>query len=215
MVTIPYEGLPRREHAMVGIQSGQEYLAEHPLTRVLSKLGLTNEQLSMIRFSPNNDGLPFDLWPIRCPSDIPDPAMSLLKPYCALRLLILDDHVLSGHKENAWQLVADALSSPIFIRERQRTIAQMPRIIVTQDGKTMCEFVTEFALKPEHENQPAKRVWELFFEELDRLGMLTSETKKQHPFDEYEYYDMKGNKRPIRFKYFSTLLSEARNQKST
>jgi hypothetical protein len=86
-----------------------EYLAQHPLTLHLKKLGLTDSQLAGVRFKQNDDD--FSDWPVialekdsseRWPVDL----LNIRHAWCALRWLILDNPPDSRDKRDAWDCVA-------------------------------------------------------------------------------------------------------------
>lgn len=92
------------------VETPEGYLARHPITLELKRLGMTDDQLQVLQFSPRRDELPFDLWPIRGPADdVPPLAINLFKAYCALKWLTLDNPPFSRDREDAWRCVGDVM----------------------------------------------------------------------------------------------------------
>jgi hypothetical protein len=103
----------------------EKMLSEHPLTIELKRRGLTDEQLLEFHFLGNNGGHPFDLWSFTWPEGLSTEALSLVKPFCALKWLLLDEPPSSRDTDDAWRLVADFLAAPLVAKgistaERQR-----------------------------------------------------------------------------------------------
>jgi hypothetical protein len=80
----------------------EELLASLPITRELKRLGVTDEQLRTLHFASSGRGYPFDEWPV-LGSDVPADAIPLLKPYCTLKWLLLEDPPPSRDRDDAWQ----------------------------------------------------------------------------------------------------------------
>jgi hypothetical protein len=89
----------------------EEFLETHELTKELQHRGATLAQLSHCRFWGTNQNDQFDAWSFTWPEDLPPSALSLVKPFCALRWLVLDDPSSSRDKDDAWRLVSDVLRS--------------------------------------------------------------------------------------------------------
>jgi hypothetical protein len=139
--------------ATQSLQSPVEYLAGHELTQELRRQGVTDQQLEAIRFWSNNVGWPFEQWSFTWANGTPETAIPLMKAYCALKWLILNDPPGSRDKDDAWRLVGETLIAPIYksgleYRHAQSQRARRPRGRLTDDGKTMPEVVRQLALKP-------------------------------------------------------------------
>jgi hypothetical protein len=137
--------------ATQSLQSPVEYLAGHELTQELRRQGVTDQQLEAIRFWSNNVGWPFQQWTFTWANGTPETAIPLMKPYCALKWLILDDPPGSRDKDDASRLVGETLIAPVYeaglkYRHTQSERARGPRGRLTGDGKTMSEVVHRLAL---------------------------------------------------------------------
>ncbi len=154
--------MTRKKRASTQVPS--EYLQTHELTRMLEVLGVTNEQLQGMRFTPTNKERPFDQWSVTFLGSTPPETISLVKAYCALKWLILDNPSSSRDKDDAWRLVSETLAAPTFkIGENtscsQSERAKRPRGKITDDGKTLGQVIRELALKPEYRRDTARDLW--------------------------------------------------------
>jgi hypothetical protein len=100
-------------------QSPHEYLSQHEISREMLRLGVSKAQLDAIKFRSAR-GLAFDYWSLYCPNKIPESAIPLLKAYCTLKWLTLEDPPYSRDKEDAFRLVRD-----VTIAVRDVTIAPL------------------------------------------------------------------------------------------
>src|SRR5579862_8649047 len=117
---------------MPDTQPPEEYIASHEITLQLKRLGVTDGQLEAIRFRPNPKGRPFDQWSFTWGTGTPLTAITLMKAYCALKWLILENPEHSRDKDDAWHLVSVTVAAPIYRtgikhKEAQRLRAKKPR----------------------------------------------------------------------------------------
>jgi hypothetical protein len=96
----------------------EQYLETHDLTRMLTSLGVTEEQRRGMRFRRKEADFPFDLRSFAFPDDLPGKAIFLVKAYCALKWLTLEDPSYSRDKEDAWRLVGETMAASIFAKTR-------------------------------------------------------------------------------------------------
>jgi hypothetical protein len=215
--TNAWRSMPVNASAIQSSQSPEEYLAGHELTQELRRRGLTDQQLEATRFWDNNAGWPFQQWSFTWANGTPVTAIPLMKPYCALRWLILDDPPGSGDKNDAWRLVSETLFAPIYkshleYRNAQSKRARRPRGRLTDDGPTMPKVVRRLALKPERRDDTARELWPHLVAELDDLGLAPQSTDSIEFRNSFCTYDFKDGRKQITFGQFANLVSGARSK---
>jgi hypothetical protein len=198
-------------------QSPEVYLAGHELTQELRRKGLTDQQLEAIRFWGNNVGWPFQQWTFTWANGTPETAIPLMKPYCALKWLILDDPPGSRDKDDAGHLVDETLIAPVYeaglkYRHAQSERARRPRGRLTDDGPTMPEVVHRLALKSERRNDTARELWPNLYAELDELRLDPQLTDSPELRKSFYTYDFKNGQKRITFGQFANLVSGARSK---
>lgn len=93
------------------------YVSDHRITRELRRSGATEEQLESVQFFKTR-GRPFSEWSfIHCGPALPEEALSLVKPYCALKWLVIKEPPTSRDTEDAWLSVAVA-EADLALREQ-------------------------------------------------------------------------------------------------
>jgi hypothetical protein len=155
----------------VDIQAPAEYIATHDLTLQLKRLGVTDGQLEAMRFRPNQNGCPFDQWSFTWGPGTPIKVISLIKAYCALKWLILENPEYSRDRDDAQHHVSVTMAAPIYRlgikhKETQRLRARKPRRKITEDGVSTDNIIERLALSPEHLDETARELWGHFFHEL-------------------------------------------------
>lgn len=119
-------------------------LAEHLLTAELKRRGLTDGQLAQCQFfHAVNAGVPFDNWVFRCPADISAARHEMVKAFCALRWLLLEDPPASRDTDDAWKLVAKVYDEQPAMEGRAR--AEVLRKNQKKGGARRREAATERA----------------------------------------------------------------------
>src|SRR4029077_20719454 len=159
----------------------QVYLNEHELTLQLRALGTSTEQLEAMRFAWSNQSWPFEQWTFTWLDGTPEKAVPLIKAYCALKWLILENPPGSADKDAAWRLVTETLAAPVHalgleFRASQASRARKPRGKLF-DGRTLGEIIVELALRTELRDETALGLWPKFYGELDRLTLNPEETR--------------------------------------
>jgi hypothetical protein len=197
----------------------QHCVATHPITLELTKRGITEEQLAAIRFRGRNRELPFDQWSFTWGNDMPPQAIPFIRPYCALKWLILDNPTYSRDKEDAWRYLNDIMIAPLAAlglkhKKAQKRRAQQSRGRVTDDGQTIKQIVERLVRSPEHTEKSTRDLWPPFFAVLDELDLdpkevMHSDRRKQR----YEYL-FGDTRRKISYGQFANLVCEIRPQKS-
>jgi hypothetical protein len=125
-----------------------------------------------LHFSSSGSGYPFDEWPV-LGSDVPRNAIPLLRPYCTLKWLLLEDPPPSRDRDDAWQYItmmesADLVEAGLNAKKAQQARARKPRVKL-YDGTTINEIIADLALSPEHRDQTAEELWPHFFARLEAL----------------------------------------------
>ena len=95
---------------MMKQHSPSDHLNQHPLTVEMLRLGVTPAQLEAIDFRANNKGWPFDQWSFRFPIGVPRDAIGLIKAYCALKWIVLQDPPATPERSDAWDLIQCTLT---------------------------------------------------------------------------------------------------------
>lgn len=205
---------------MTSLMTPTEYLERHPVTLTLKKFGVTDAQLAAIRFSGFNGEWPFDLWSFRGPENLPPKAISHIKPYCALKWLIIENPPHSREKEDAWRLVNDAQAAPVFAigvraKAKRQLVLRKSRGKITDDGRTLAQIIKTLALNPDHRDLRAKELWGHLFAELDRLKLAPEEVPHPTSLEKcfYKYGPYKSRKQ-LTYKRFSNAVSNHRRKKS-
>ena len=202
-------------------QTPSQYLEEHGLTRKLTCLGVTVEQLQSMRFSPSSDGWPFDQWTVQWHGDIPNSAREYVKAYCALKWLILEDPADSRDKDDAWRLVNEVIAAPLVAvgvgtKAAQSRRAKKPRGKVTSGGDTLDQLIEKLAARPQYRAQTAKDLWPRFFAVLNDEGLDPKEIiEDPSSLSKYAYeYDFGDGRKKITFGRFANIVSRARAARS-
>jgi hypothetical protein len=200
---------------MTGSMMPEAFLNEHQLTSWLRRLGVSAEQLEAMRFSWLNRGWPFEQWTFTWLDGTPAQAISLVKAYCALKWLILEDPPGSADKDAAWRLIAETLAAPVHalgleFRRSQSRRASRPRGKLA-DGRTLNQVIAELALSPEHRDETALELWPHLYAELDRLTLNPEERRDPNAYT----YDYRDRRKTITFGQFANVVSKSRRtQKS-
>jgi len=200
--------------------SPAQLVNEHPITRRLKALGLTEEQLLAIRFKTTNQDCPFDQWSFTWADGTPPGGIPLFKSYCALKWLMLEAPPASRDKDDAWREIALIEAAPTFeIGERtkaaQQKRAQKPRGKIDDKGTTICQLVETLALKAEYRALSTKELWPHFSPLLEEHGLAPKETSHSTDLKKLGYeYEVLGKKKRISFGSFANAVSKARNKKS-
>ena len=157
--------------------SPAEYIGSHSITLQLLRLGATREQLGHIRFSDNNARWPFGLWSFRASGDIPTSVelIRLLKPYCTLKWLFLEDPPYSRDREDAERYISELTISPDLLiaqdyRAAQTRKAKSLRVKVGDRGERIHEIIESLVFCPEHREMSSKELWPHFFDRLSSIG---------------------------------------------
>ena len=208
---------------MANSETPNQYLETHYLTRELARLRVTDAQLQGMRFTGTNKDWPFDQWSFTGLGTIPRQAIPLVKAYCALKWLILENPSNSRDKDDAWRLVSETMAAPTFaIGERTRyaqsTRAKKPRGRINDDGRTIDQVIRELALKPQYRRNPAIELWPhlrgLLGEDLDPQE-ITDQRNPEDPKKWAYTYDFKGGRKQITFLRFKDIVSQARRKKKS
>ena len=97
-------------------QSPPDHLKQHALTAEMLRRGVTPVQLDAIGFRTSNRGWPFDQWSFRFPTELPHDAIPLVKAYCALKWVVLEDPPATRDRDDAWNLIQSALTAPLVVK---------------------------------------------------------------------------------------------------
>ena len=200
-------------------QTPAEYVASHELTLRLKDLEVTDEQLEAMRFRPKQESWPFDQWSFTWGTGTtPLAAIPLIKAYCALKWLILENPEPSRDKDDASLLVSAAMAAPIYRaginhKETQRLRAKKPRSKLLEDGQSIHSIIERLALSPSHRDETAMELWPCFFHELDDAKLRPSEINHPDPKKRaYNYKPSNGGRTSITYRRFANLVSEFRNK---
>src|ERR1700747_2616528 len=117
---------------MESLETRNEHLEKHQLTRKLASLGITQNQRQSIRFRGSNHSWPFELWSFTWADFIPHRAAPLLKAYCALNGIVIETPPYSRERDDAWRLIGETLAAPTYAigesaRSAQSERAKKPR----------------------------------------------------------------------------------------
>jgi hypothetical protein len=201
-------------------QTPSQYLEKHGLTRKLARLGVTEEQLQSMRFSPSSEGFPFDQWTVQRRGDIPSEANPLVKAYCALKWLILENPEDSRDTDDAWRLVSEAMAAPLVAmglrtKDAQSKRAKNPRGKINKGEVTIGQLIERLALQPQYRSDTAKDLWPRFFAVLSEHELYPKEIEDPSSLSKYAYeYDFGDGQKKITFRRFANIVSRARAAKS-
>jgi len=216
---VKLEGRVTKEIA--GIETPKRYLESHYLTRELERLGVTDEQRQAMRFRGTNKGLPFDRWPFTWLGTIPYQASGLVRAYCALKWLVLENPSHSRDKEDAWRLVSETVAAPTFamgerVRNAQSTRAKKLRGKLAAEGGTIGQVIAELAVQRQHRRKTAKELWPHLLALLNEKDLDPKEVddpkSPQKMAYEYDFNNANGRKK-ITFLRFQGIVSKARREK--
>jgi hypothetical protein len=202
----------------VNTQTPGEYVASHEITLQLKRIGATETQLDAMRFRPNNTGRPFDQWTFTWGPGTPLTAIPLIKAYCALKWLIIEDPEYSRDKDDAQHLVSATMAVPIYrmginYKEAQRLRAKKPRSKVTEDGRSIADIIKRLALGRDHRDETAKELWSHFFHELDEAKLRPNEKSHSEPKKSaYNYEPSDGGTTSMTYGRFANLVSKFRKK---
>jgi hypothetical protein len=204
--------------AIVNTQTPAEYVASHELTLRLKDLGVTDDQLEAMRFRPKQESWPFAQWSFTWGVGTPLAAIPLIKPYCALKWLFLENPEYSRDKDDAWHLVSVTVAAPIYRigfnhKEAQRLRAKKPRSKFTEDGQSTERIIEHLALNPEHLDETANELWNHFFHKLDEAKLRPKEEIHSDPRKRaYTYRPSNGTVTSITYGRFANLVSKHRKK---
>lgn len=196
-------------------ETPNEYLEKHELTRELASLGITRAQRQSIRFRDSNHNWRFDLWTFTWEGHIPEQADPLLKAYCALKWIVIENPPDSRERDDAWRLISETMAASTYAigesaRSEQSKRAKKPRGKITEDGRTLSQMVENLVKQCPEET--AKELWPRLWGVLDEAGLDPKEIcEGSHgPSYQYRFYD--GQKQ-LSFHRFECILSDARKKK--
>jgi hypothetical protein len=200
----------------VNTQTRAELVLNHELTLHLKHLGVTDDQLEAMRFRPKQESWPFDQWAFTWGAGTPDEAIPLIKAYCALKWLILENPEYSRDKDDAWHLVSVTVAVPIYRigvkhKEAQRLRAKKPRSKFTEDGQSTERIIEKLAINPEYSDETANELWNHFFQKLDEAKLRPKEENHSDPRKRaYTYWPSNGTVASITYGRFANLVSKYR-----
>jgi hypothetical protein len=158
--------------------TAMELLDQFPATKSLKEFGFTNEQLGQFRFHPRDRLLPTAQRPIHLPAALLNgwklteegwpPVLSLIRDYVIYRYALIEGFCEdSSHRSEAWQHVSERLYEPLVdarikYLDEQRAKSRLPRGRIPEIGKTIREFVMEYALLPENSELNPSEMWSGF-----------------------------------------------------
>jgi hypothetical protein len=201
-------------------ETPSQHLEAHDLTRQLARLGVTEEQRQAMRFRGTNKGWPIDLWSFEFLNTTPPQAMRLIKAYCALKWLILENPPYSRDKEDAWRLVNETMIAPIVAmglrtKDAQSKRAKNPRGKVTSGGATIGQLIESLALQPQHRSDTARELWDHFYCLLEMQELYPKEVADPASPTKHAYeYDFGEGRKKVTFRRFANVVSRARRAKS-
>jgi hypothetical protein len=205
---------------MTGSMTPEAFLNEHELTSRLRRLGVSDQQLEAMRFSWSNQGWSFEQWTVTWLEGTPEEAIPLVKAYCALKWVILEDPPESADKDAARRLVTVTLAAPnhalgLRFRRSQARRASKPRGKLA-DGRTLDQIIAELASRPERRDETALELWPHFHAELDRLDLDPKEIRDPKDPQRMAYaYGYRDGRKTITFGQFANVVSKSRRtQKS-
>ncbi|PTU29153.1 hypothetical protein CJD38_17550 [Stenotrophobium rhamnosiphilum] len=183
----------------------------------MKKFGFTEDQLQQLTFSSNTSDTPFEHWSFRIPNGVAAEAYRLLKAYCTLKWLILDNPPDSDHKRNANDYLAMTLAEADVVigqrtRELQSRRAKKLRGNVGDNNMSISMIVETLCSKPEHQTETAKQLWNHFISELDVHSLSPKEHANETTKKFWCNYDFKGREKSISFGQFANLTSKARRR---
>lgn len=152
--------------------------------------------------------------------DIPAEAIVLVKPYCALKWLILDDPIECRDTDDAWRLVSATMAAPLVTiglrtKAAQSKRAKQPRGKVTDAGETLSQLIKELVLQRQYRHNTAKELWPHFFDVLNQNDLDPKGIDDPASHTTYAYrYDWRGGRKEITFRRFANIVSSARSAKS-
>ena len=197
-------------------QTPVERLASHELTLRLKHLKVTGDQLEAMRFRPKQESWPFDQWSFTWGAGTPLAAIPLIKAYCALKWLVLENPENSRDRDDARHLVSVTVAAPIFRiglshKEAQRLRAKKPRSKFTENGQSIERIIEQLALNPEHRDETANELWNHFFQKLDEAKLRPKEEIHTDPRKRaYSYRPSNGTVTSITYGRFANLVSKYR-----
>lgn len=218
-VVVPVGSSRDRADGDASATAPTDYVAQHPITLKLKRLGIRDDQLDALHFHRPDLGDAFDSWRFVGPGYLPVSTISLLKAYCALKWLILDNPPRSRHRDDAWLLVAQTEAAPLVeiglrTKAAQKARARKPRGR-TEDGSAIREIVGALVRSPESRDASAKELWLRFFAALEERELVPEEVEAPRDCGKtaYRYNGPRGRK-GIAFGRFATIVSEFRSKKS-
>ncbi len=197
----------------------EDHLAGHPLTQELKRLGASDEQLEGMRFRANNGWCAYDLWSFTYLADTPEVAIPLIKAYCALKWLILENPPHSRERDDAWRHISETIAAPTYhlgvqMRQRQSERAKKPRGKLPGDGRTIAQIVADLVRNPEHRDELIKELWPHFRAELECCDLDPKDVESSSVIEKWAYtYEFRGRRKKITYRHFANLVTKARNQK--
>jgi len=204
----------------VAAKPGQ-YLEAHSITRELDRLGVTHEQRQSIRFPSSNVGYPFDQWATCWSGNVPREAAGLVKAYCALKWLILEDPPESEDTHHAWRLVSETVAAPIVAvglrtKSAQSKRARKPRGKIAGFEETLGQLIKELALSSRYRDNTARELWPHFFDVLSQKDLDPTEIEDptHHTACVYQYDSACGGRKEISFRRFANIVAKARSARS-
>lgn len=198
----------------------EKYLAQHPITLELLELGVTQEQLKGMRFR-SRDILheEFSTWSYTWLDGTPADAIYLIKPYCTLKWLTLENPPPSKNMEDAKRLVSETVATPLFElglkhKGSQSSRAKYERGKINEKGETLNQLIGRLCLKRGNIEKSAASLWSDFLAMLDDKLMDPKETP--HPKDSRKSvveYNSGDGRKTISLGQFLNVVSDYRTGK--
>ena len=200
----------------------EELVAAHPITAALKKLGVTQPQLDGMRFWRRRNGdWPFSLWPCTWIDGTPAEAEPLIRSYCALKWLMLENPPPGRDRDEAHAFVAYTEAAPFVaigrrMRDAQQRRATKPRGKVSEDGRTMGQVIADFVRRPEYREALTKELWEPFFAELEALRLDPERQPEAAGALTRAYvYNFDDRRKSISYSQFANVVSKSRGDKKS
>src|SRR5262245_18803014 len=190
-------------------ENPEDFVSNHPITLELIQHGVSELQLQTMRFRRNNQGWPFDQWPTTWNGNIPIGAIPLVKGYCALKWLIVDNPPYSREKEDAWRYLNDLAIAPFVAlgmkhQAAQRSRSRRPRSTILDDGRSLQRVIADLAQRAEFREETARELWPRLYAALNEAGLDLRENAANRS---YEYSDHRGRRKHISYRHFANIIS--------
>lgn len=136
-----------------------------------------------------------------------------LQAYLAKNIPLMEAHLRGLHMACRAAGMLDTAKIGARNRKSQSAKAKKPRAAKADNGESIHQIIKRLSIAPEYREEPALRLWPMFYGELDRLGLSpVLDESDRDPKKWCITYDHKDRDKPMTFGTFANRVTLHRQE---